>query len=406
MVGRLGDRWARVYEADALLERRSLLRHLRSAGDGALERAEASRFSQNGEDGVIAALIERVGAPSRTFAEIGASDGGENCTRALVEDGWKGAWFEGDPDRVRLARERALPGVEIVEAFVDRGNVGSLLAAAGVPEELDVLVVDIDGDDLGVLQSALRQHRARIVVVEYNAAFRPPLVWATPPGKATGWDGTYRFGASLQAFVDALRVDYRLVHCDTTGVNAFFVRVDLAGRVGPVGDVDRLFRPAAFSQHPFGHVRSRAALAPMEAVSLSPGDVRLEPVGDLTSPLSAPAGEAIPIDVVVVNHSKHTLSSGRPVGFNLVLRWLDDVPSPPRDDAPRTTLPHPVAPGERRRMVLWARTPPQPGRRALRVTAVLEGAAWLEHLGGPGSVVDLEVDVTGPPVRQGSSASS
>ena len=63
-----------------------------------LHRAESKQWSQNGEDGLLAELVRRVGQEEReerTFVEIGAADGSENCTRALAEIGWHGVWVEG-----------------------------------------------------------------------------------------------------------------------------------------------------------------------------------------------------------------------------------------------------------------------------------------------------------------------
>lgn len=390
-LGVVGDRVPRLYERDTLAERRHLFDQLGDPAGNPLDEHEASRFSQNGEDGVIAELLRRVGAPTRTFVEIGSSDGGENCTRALAEVGWSGVWIEGDGERAALASARALPGVQVVNAFVERGNVAELLRGAAVGAEPDVLVVDIDGEDLAVLDAALVQHRPRLVVVEYNAAFVPPAVWSLPRRLAGGWDGTFRFGASLQAFVDTLAGRYLLVHCDRSGVNAFFVRADLLDAGTEVLGTSRLFRRAAYARHPFGHVRSRAALAPMSELVPDPGTLRIEAARPTSGPVAP--GAPVAVDVVVDNRSDRRLSSGRPHALNLVLRWIDRDDEPPPTDAARTTLAHPVPAGRRRRTLLWIPAPSEPGRRTLRVTAVLEGVAWLEHLGGPDAVADVVVEV-------------
>ena len=41
------------------------------------------------------------------------------------------------------------------------------------------------------------------------------------------WDGTDFYGASLKSFDKILRNQYKLVCCNITGANAFFVRNDL-----------------------------------------------------------------------------------------------------------------------------------------------------------------------------------
>jgi hypothetical protein len=56
------------------------------------------------------------------------------------------------------------------------------------------------------------------------------------------WDGTNFFGASLEAMVRLGREKgYRIVGCNYTGVNAFFVREDVAG--------DHFLGPATSEEH-------------------------------------------------------------------------------------------------------------------------------------------------------------
>jgi hypothetical protein len=71
------------------------------------------------------------------------------------------------------------------------------------------------------------QCTTRVLVMEYNAHFGPTARVTLPPG-ATRVGKTY-FGASLAALTDvAARNGYDLICCEPMGVNAFFVRRDLA----------------------------------------------------------------------------------------------------------------------------------------------------------------------------------
>ncbi len=78
--------------------------------------------------------------------------------------------------------------------------------------------------------------RPRLLVIEYNASLDPRAEQVQPYSPA-GPDGTAIFGASLGA-LEALgrRKGYRLVHTELAGVNAFFVRDDLAGDAFPALD--------------------------------------------------------------------------------------------------------------------------------------------------------------------------
>jgi hypothetical protein len=64
-------------------------------------------------------------------------------------------------------------------------------------------------------------------VIEYNARWVPPTEWVMPYNPDHRWDGTVRFGASLQSYTNLGHLHgYTLVGCSSAGVNAFFVRND------------------------------------------------------------------------------------------------------------------------------------------------------------------------------------
>src|SRR5439155_21407424 len=141
----------------------------------------------------------RIGAAEKFFVEIGASDGTENCTRNLAEQGWRGVWVEADPVAAGQARAVAPQGVTVVASGVTRNNVTGILRDAGVPPAPDLVVVDIDGNDWWVLRSLLQSFTPRVLVAEYNATFRPGHWWVMRYRENRSWDHTFRHGASLDA---------------------------------------------------------------------------------------------------------------------------------------------------------------------------------------------------------------
>ena len=58
-----------------------------------------------------------------------------------------------------------------------RDNVSAIPAAAGSPDfgALDLLSVDVDGNDLAIADAAIKAWSPKIVIGEYNAKFPPPL---------------------------------------------------------------------------------------------------------------------------------------------------------------------------------------------------------------------------------------
>jgi glycosyltransferase involved in cell wall biosynthesis len=224
--------------------RRAHARVGREPGDG-LEASELTprelrAFSQNGEDGVLAEILARVGAPSRTFVEFGIESGREgNCVLLADVMGWSGLFIEADDDCFgELERKyQSNPRVTTLHELVTPGNVQALFARAGVPSEPDVVSIDVDGGDYWILE-AIVDYRPRVVVCEYNSALEPSRR-LVQPRELGAWDGTDYFGASIGA-LRALgeRMGYRLVHTELSGVNAFLVAAELAeGRFPATRDV-------------------------------------------------------------------------------------------------------------------------------------------------------------------------
>lgn len=179
-------------------------------------------FTQNGEDGIIEAILGAAGTTSRTCCEFGAWDGihFSNCRR-LILDGWRALMIEGDTGRYQdLVRNyQGNTSVFCVNRFVDTGanSLGSILKEHGI-EELDFLSIDIDGYDYDVLKTL--DVRPRVICIEVNAGHSPES--DTLIDKEIAKDNV---GQSMPSFVKvATEMGYRLV-CYTG--NAFFVRADV-----------------------------------------------------------------------------------------------------------------------------------------------------------------------------------
>lgn len=213
-----------------------------------LDGYELRGFSQNGEDGVVAEILARIGAESRFFVEFGIESGREgNCVYLAEIAGWNGLFIEADPVMHSELSDRyaANARVQTLRALVSPGNVEQLFARAGVPECFDLLSIDVDGSDYWIWE-ALDAYRPRIVVIEYNSAL-PPDVRLVQPRDHGSWDGTDFQGASLAAMVGlAHDKGYQLVHTETSGVNAFFVRGDLTHDRFPPPDTIPVREPNLF----------------------------------------------------------------------------------------------------------------------------------------------------------------
>src|SRR4051794_22887054 len=196
-----------------------------------LERYGFKVYSQNDEDGIIQEIFTRIGTTSKRFIEFGVENGLENNTLTLLLKGWNGLWIEGSEQHVsQIASKFRDPilnsQLQVKAAFIDRDNINSLIGAY-FTGEIDLLSIDIDGNDIYVLE-ALDVVRPRVVIIEYNAKFPPPISIAQRYDPNFKWRMTDYMGASLEAITKVGGTKgYGLVGCNITGVNAFFVRNDL-----------------------------------------------------------------------------------------------------------------------------------------------------------------------------------
>lgn len=190
-------------------------------------------FSQVDEDGIIEHVFSRIGDGNRSFVELGCGNGSENNTHYLALKGWKGVWVDGSDQNIGNIRDSIpldSPKLLVHKMFITRDNI------AGAMQEwlrrlggtLDLLSLDIDGNDAAVLEQILTVAEPRVLVVEYNGKFPPPLKLSVAYNPSHGWAGDDYYGSSLQVFVDLLQGRYRLVACGLSGANAYFVRSDLA----------------------------------------------------------------------------------------------------------------------------------------------------------------------------------
>jgi hypothetical protein len=214
-----------------------------------LERYGFRTYSQNDEDGVIQEIFRRIGVQNSTFVEFGVEDGRESNAALLLYKGWRGLWIECDQRQYRkirghFAAQLQTGQLQVRNAFVDRDNISELIAAANLGE-LDLLSIDVDGNDYWIWQALAI--RPRVVVIEFNGKFRPPLKWVMAYNPKHRWDMSDYYGASLQSLADLGREKgYALVGCSLAGVNAFFVRDDLLLDRFSRASVADLYNPPRF----------------------------------------------------------------------------------------------------------------------------------------------------------------
>jgi hypothetical protein len=182
--------------------------------------------SQNDEDGIISAILKRLNLDNGVFVEYGCGDGLENNTIQLLMRGWSGVWIDATDlhiripascRRLRFEQEWVTPAncVEIMQRGIQM--IGA--------KEVNLVSMDLDGNDLFFVKAIL-EHGVEpdVFVVEYNGKFPPPIRFTVKYDATYVWSGGDYCGTSLQSLIDVFdSFGFRLVCCNVTGVNAFFV---------------------------------------------------------------------------------------------------------------------------------------------------------------------------------------
>ena len=189
-------------------------------------------YSQNDEDGIIREIFKRIGTTDKIFVEFGVGNGLQNNTLALLFDGWSGLWIEASKKNVGKIRKGFQNTIgngrlNVVQAFITKNNIDELISSEFSGSEIDLLSIDIDGNDAHIFEN-ITCIKPRVVVVEYNGKFPPPLKICMAYNESNIWHKDDCFGASLK-YMESLFTEkgYCLVGCNITGLNAFFVKKDL-----------------------------------------------------------------------------------------------------------------------------------------------------------------------------------
>jgi hypothetical protein len=209
-----------------------------------LDQHASGATSQHGEEGMIRAVFDEIGVRSRTCVEFGAYDieRFSNVHSLWHDEGWRALLIEGDAARLKELRgqHEALPEdlrrrVTIARRFVTEDGpdrLDAILAEHGLPTDLDLLSIDVDGTDLHIWRG-LERFRPRLVIVEYNATIPPHI-------DLVGAAGANHVSSSILALARlGAQKGYSLI--GSIGWNAFFVEREHAHRFTDADDVEALF---------------------------------------------------------------------------------------------------------------------------------------------------------------------
>ena len=198
-------------------------------------------YSQNEEDEIILYILKHIGVKTKKFIEIGSESGLEcNTTNILKYFNWSGVQIEGNKDlhdkaKIQLKKilREKIKNVKLVNLLVTKENINKIIKK-NLKKEVDLLSIDIDGNDFWIWKE-IKCINPRLVVIEYNSFFGSRISCTIPYNPKFIWNHKNKksyYGASLKALEKlGKKKKYTLVGVDKNGVNAFFVRNDLAKKI-------------------------------------------------------------------------------------------------------------------------------------------------------------------------------
>ncbi len=140
-------------------------------------------YSQFGEDGVLKEIFRRIGTTNKQCFEVGAADGKWfSNSRRLIDGGWSAALIESDEKNwAELDKLDNPPRINVVHGKAEPSgpsSLDSILGQCGFVADMDLGVIDVDGQDY-YLWNGMLKFRPRVMVVEYDRfadnAFVPDL---------------------------------------------------------------------------------------------------------------------------------------------------------------------------------------------------------------------------------------
>lgn len=173
--------------------------------------AYVNKYSQNGEEEHILHYLDTIGITKGHLVDLGAGDGYTmSNTRALLERGWTGDLYDGDPKGAK----------DVVQQWITRESIKALVDC-----RCNFVNLDLDGNDYWILEALMDTPATPdLIVCEINPIFERHEAKAMPYNAQHVWDGTTYYGMSLAAAEKLLRPYGYILSYLHAGINAFFLR--------------------------------------------------------------------------------------------------------------------------------------------------------------------------------------
>ena len=179
--------------------------------------------SQEGEDGIIAKILEFLPDKNQWCVEFGAWDGKaySNSANLILNKNFSAVLIEGNENRFKALVENYKDNGSVIPlnqfvGFETQNNLDSVLSKTPIPIDFDFLSIDIDGNEYHVLEQ-MHTYKPKCICVEYNPTIPNEVEFIQKK------DMTVNHGSSIKSLtILANKMGYELL--SVTRINAFYVR--------------------------------------------------------------------------------------------------------------------------------------------------------------------------------------
>ena len=136
-------------------------------------------YSQNGEDGIIEFIFDRLKIKNGNFIEFGAWDGKHlsNCYK-LFQEGWTGIYIEADDKKFEtlsntFKNEERLTLLHKMVSYTNNDNLDTIIDNCNHSnKDFDFISIDVDGLDYNIFK-AMKKYLPKVICIEVNAGHSP-----------------------------------------------------------------------------------------------------------------------------------------------------------------------------------------------------------------------------------------
>jgi hypothetical protein len=191
-------------------------------------------YSQFEEDGILLYIFSIIGTTNKRVVEICASNGVEcMATNLIINHGWNGLLFDGDKknveDGIKFFTSNDSTWLHppiFKEAWLTCENINELIKESDFVGEIDLLSLDIDGNDYYIME-AINVIKPRVIICETLNVIPSDLALTIPYKSDFSRQESLHpdfMSVSLLAMKKMLnKKGYRLIGSHRFGFNAIFM---------------------------------------------------------------------------------------------------------------------------------------------------------------------------------------